>query len=709
MADINGIIYGTTSNSKIDVGIVWEETVDIAGNTGSVTATLHFRTRTGYKTSSSNSDFSLTVNGTTATYNNHYFEIGPSDSWEEVAFFNVTNVPHNSDGRKTIVISATGSMSGTSMTSISCSDTVDLYDIPRASAILAPLTTTNIQVDGTNTVDVSLDRKVSTYTHTVRIYVGDDYASATYKTELTGVGASTSFVIPTTWRLTMPTSTTTTAKIDALTFDGTTQIGDTVTGTFIISVPSTVVPSVSASNVTIAPVQLAATTGFSNYVQGYSRAGATFSATGWDDYECAISSYYIQIGSVKTTASPYQTALIGTTGTVSITVGVTDARGRTGTYSENITVYEYSAPSATISPQDVFRCDASGVADEDGAYISSTQSALYATCGGENSIVYLRGRYKATTASTYGSWTTLSDGSATIVGGALSNAVSYDYQVYVEDELGNNSTYSFVIPTASVPFNIKTSNLGVAFGKVSETDELLDSAWKIRGRGGATFDAAIEAATAAVGRESVLNLGGMPLALLATSTDFDTVTETGIYGVKYNPSSYNGPTSNWGVLFSAYTDFAGTAFQVYQPNSFPVSYYRKYTSGAWTAWTKMGVLDAHPVGCIYMSVVSTSPATLFGGTWVQLTDVMLMAAGSTYTAGSTGGAATHEHLAPIAYSATKQGYAEVNGSTTTSVGNYKTSDFDAEGTSATSITVPYTSSESNLPPYLSVYMWKRTA
>lgn len=48
----------------------------------------------------------------------------------------------------------------------------------------------------------------------------------------------------------------------------------------------------------------------------------------------------------------------------------------------------------------------------------------------------------------------------------------------------------------------------------------------------------------------------------------------------------------------------------------------------------------YPVGSIYMSVSSTSPATLFGGTWAALEGRFLIGANSTYTAGSTGGAAS---------------------------------------------------------------------
>ena len=43
----------------------------------------------------------------------------------------------------------------------------------------------------------------------------------------------------------------------------------------------------------------------------------------------------------------------------------------------------------------------------------------------------------------------------------------------------------------------------------------------------------------------------------------------------------------------------------------------------------------HPVGAIYLSVDSTSPAVLFGGTWVEIKDKVIAAAGETYTAGET--------------------------------------------------------------------------
>ena len=49
----------------------------------------------------------------------------------------------------------------------------------------------------------------------------------------------------------------------------------------------------------------------------------------------------------------------------------------------------------------------------------------------------------------------------------------------------------------------------------------------------------------------------------------------------------------------------------------------------------------YPIGSLYWSSKSTNPATLFGGTWVQIKDRFVLACGDTYTSsGATGGAST---------------------------------------------------------------------
>lgn len=132
----------------------------------------------------------------------------------------------------------------------------------------------------------------------------------------------------------------------------------------------------------------------------------------------------------------------------------------------------------------------------------------------------------------------------------------------------------------------------------------------------------------------------------------------------------------------------------------------------------------YPVGSIYMSVNSTSPATLFGGTWSQLKDRFLLGAGSSYTNGDTGGAATvtlttsqipaHTHVQQY-YNESLAGFRAMgytDGSN--SGGSPKILDLDSLYTASTtnSLTTESTGgggSHNNMPPYLVVYMWKRTA
>lgn len=118
------------------------------------------------------------------------------------------------------------------------------------------------------------------------------------------------------------------------------------------------------------------------------------------------------------------------------------------------------------------------------------------------------------------------------------------------------------------------------------------------------------------------------------------------------------------------------------------------------------VNNLHPIGSIYMSVNSTSPANLFGGTWARIQDTFLLAAGSTYAAGSTGGEAQHtltneempNHTHGIGYGAN---VANGNAQNPGSYGSTRTGTI----TSATGGGQPH----NNMPPYLAVYVWQRTA
>lgn len=129
-----------------------------------------------------------------------------------------------------------------------------------------------------------------------------------------------------------------------------------------------------------------------------------------------------------------------------------------------------------------------------------------------------------------------------------------------------------------------------------------------------------------------------------------------------------------------------------------------------------GDIKSYPVGSIYISTSSTKPGSLFGGTWEQIKGKFLFASddvltngvittAGTYHVGATGGSAdavvvehTHTFATLVA--------SEVGGAYTlpATANNYSEIRQSAE-THSTGVD----GTGKNMPPYLTVYMWRRIA
>ena len=136
----------------------------------------------------------------------------------------------------------------------------------------------------------------------------------------------------------------------------------------------------------------------------------------------------------------------------------------------------------------------------------------------------------------------------------------------------------------------------------------------------------------------------------------------------------------------------------------------------------------YPIGSIYMSISNVSPTNLFGGTWEQIKDTFLLSAGDTYSGGSTGGYSRVNHafyLPPInTNNSQNAGYnylssvlekikasiEETDGSDCARIAGVENIGGTIGNNSTTGTEVSYYKyTTNNMPPYLTVYMWKRTA
>mgnify|MGYP003515836120 CR=1 FL=1 len=128
----------------------------------------------------------------------------------------------------------------------------------------------------------------------------------------------------------------------------------------------------------------------------------------------------------------------------------------------------------------------------------------------------------------------------------------------------------------------------------------------------------------------------------------------------------------------------------------------------------------YPVGSIYMSVNDTDPSLLFHGTWERIKDRFLLASGDTYSAGSTGGEAQHKLTVDEMPSHAHNFDNYISGYPPYSLGrdgkdNYTMPLINILNPNDTIGAGQYTNAagnskpHNNMPPYLSVYVWKRTA
>ncbi len=242
-----------------------------------------------------------------------------------------------------------------------------------------------------------------------------------------------------------------------ITYSGTTEVGRD-TDSCVMTIPNTVKPSVA---LTVADAAgLLATYGA--YVQGKSRL--TITATPTLAYGSPIKTYEITADGKTYATSPITTDVVQGTGTLKITAKVTDSRTSPSNVAEtNITVLQYAPPAVTVT---AYRCNSSGTADPEGAYMKFGFSAEISSLNSKNSATYSVSYKAGSGAATKVTGSGLSYTSAVI---ACDVAQNWTVEVTVTDKL-SSTVKAAVIPIAFTLMDFYHTGKGVSFGKVGTRD-----------------------------------------------------------------------------------------------------------------------------------------------------------------------------------------------------------------------------------------------
>lgn len=323
------------------------------------------------------------------------------------------------------------------------------------------------------TVTINTNRLNSGFTHNLYFYVG-----GTEVNRITGVGDSTTWNFPvTTLGPYAPSSTALAGIIYCDTMNGGSLVGSSSVG-WTANVPSYVVPSIGATNVSDRNTTVVSNVG--QYVKLLSTLEVQLTGCA-GKYGSSISKHEVTVGSITYDITNLSNGGVASTsyafskpvmssGTVAVIGKVTDSRGRASTKTTNITVLDYSLPNPTGFV--VQRCDSAGTLNPLGAYANvttqgTTKSLVNST--ERNNLAYqVDYRQVGTTPwSTLQAKTTqaaLTLNLTQVLGsGQFSPVSSYEFRFILYDKF-NSVTFKTTTGTSEVTLSLNKSGIGV--GKV---------------------------------------------------------------------------------------------------------------------------------------------------------------------------------------------------------------------------------------------------
>lgn len=430
MAEFSGgIQIGSGQWDKYSIILkCWEDSYSIENNTSRVYWWVGIRSNTQYHNHQGLSEhYRVVVNGSTVHDANHTVSCG---SGQTVGIADgYTTVSHNSDGSKSISVSASFSCDNTNYYAPrtgSCSGSLTLTTIPRASSISID----SPSIECGNTININGSSASKNFTHKI-------YATWNGKTsELVTIASGTttpsfSYTIPTSWEKDLPNSTSGIATFTLETFSGSNSVGSkSVNAT--IKVRSGVVPSIGT--VSISDTN-SICTGIGQYVQSQSRLKFSIATSG--SQGSTVTSVSTKFEGQTYNSSSFTTGTVQGSGTLSYVITVTDSRGRTASKSGSVTVSAYSSPSLTnVTAR---RANSSYTVDEaSGTYALLHFKVGFTSLTGNNATSFYI-QYRASGAS---SWTKIN---------------SWDNNYTLEQDYKAGNLFTSTTSTYEIAFGVKDS------------------------------------------------------------------------------------------------------------------------------------------------------------------------------------------------------------------------------------------------------------
>lgn len=443
----------STSNQYVKYTIsITQNSQNVTNNTSNVTVSVRFyRTNTGYTTYGTGTVY-CKINGVT-----YSASVTPDDkitSGGIVLFTKTLNITHNANGSKTLAASAW--INHNVITSSEQSYSQTLTTIPRATTPTLSASSVNMG----SALTITLSSASTAFTHDLTY----SFAGST-GTVTTGVKTSYAWTVPLALADKIPNATSGTVTITCKTYNGSSLIG-TKTVSFVAKVPSSVVPTISSVTASEAVSGLAAQ--FGGFVQSKSKVSVNISAAG--AYSSTIKSYKSTLNGATYTESSFTTGTINKSGSLELSVTVTDSRGRTATNKSTITLYAWEKPR--INSFTVARCNADGTANDDGKYLKASYSYSISPVNNKNTntqtVQLESGAEWATLGSKTEGYTATSSYISTRT---FDTESSFNIRLAVKDYFG--TTYALaLLSTAFTLIDYRNTGKGLALGKVSEKDGL---------------------------------------------------------------------------------------------------------------------------------------------------------------------------------------------------------------------------------------------